>query len=433
MVGPFSKRNLELVIASFCTLSIMVMLAITAFSGAGCAVTNSLGTNTVDEDDGSDDDDTTTVSSNFEVTVTAPDSSLYTYYLSKNGDKTTGCTAAAGESVTCILDMEELDLFFNGFTLRNDAPSSLCAYRIRRPYYYQIAYFSTSLPTAVAYDVDADTGAVSNVVYTGGTSNPVGSNGYYVNPYTGVATAFTTAGEVADVTCPFDYTRRYSPYGKNCCEGDYTLTVNTISNSVGTAVTSTASWGGSYGNCFRGTAMDTESLSSSGLPTRKIVNVPASGLADEYAVKAPITLDSHLQEQIYAANYFKSSDHGGSGTDQVTKPFALRNYKNSDGYLTAFGFPYYRFDCLDSDQDLVARIDVLVRDWNTNGELAKTAGTGDPDVTGSESSPFTDPTETKNDHCDWKDLETTFPSGSSLYTGFTSVGITSGSTLVCEP
>jgi len=65
------------------------------------------------------------------------------------------------------------------------------------------------------------------------------------------------------------------------------------------------------------------------------------------------------------------------------------------------GYPFYTFECLDHNSEVVSRIDVMIREWNTKTQLLLGAS-GNPDVTGFESAPFA--TRALNDYCDWKDF-----------------------------
>ncbi len=382
-------------------------------------------------------------SSQFGLALTAPDSSKFTYEVSIDGEHTDDCIANAGEWVTCIIDMYELDLYAQGYTLYHNFPHSLCTYSRITPYYYAVAPFSYP-PTELEYYVDKD-GELENCSFTWGNGAP---DARLVVPnlasencefdYTrqnglpaGQATHSPATAD--DIICPFNYeglTGEY-PGGKNCCFGTYKLTVGTDADADGNyaaneiEVTNGSEWGGDAANCFRGPGMiDSWPKDGIGLPASKLEYVPDEGTHDEFEIKAPILvaddLDYPNQELVFASNYFVGPTAlAGDETNNVTQ-FGVAPGIGAYPPALALGYPYFTYECLDSAFDLVARIDVQVRKWNVLGEIEKASGVGDanlyddPDVD-CETGAFTP--YPYNDRFDW---DTLYRSSGISYLGFSS-------------
>lgn len=314
--------------------------------------------------------------------------------------------------VQCIMDVDELDMWMRDITINVELPGETCAYLGFLGYHYAISKVG-EMPTAVSYYLDETAGTVSNVLYY------YGEAGTDYNAITGVGgISYTSALNIEkkeDIICPWDYSKRHkSVDGKNCCDGTYTPYVT---NTIGVAPIpqDDAEWGGNISNCFKGPAMEDSIPKISkgifkGLPRYYITEVVGDGYGEEYTIKGghDNPIGDHLGGySIYWANYFKMSDHSNARPKPTNQ--------------ASVGFPYYRFDCLDHNLEVVHRIDVLIREWNTKDQIALGAS-GNPDITGIEDPPFSgdpyDADEVLNDHYDWKDLasyvNTCFPSGTTI-------------------
>lgn len=419
----------------------------------GCAVQDSTATNTVGTGSGSSPTPTPTPtpgdgtsridSSVTEFKVTVKTDPNYTSAISKwtnaslvgGVDGTTSCTATAGQDLLCVVDMNELDLYFRGYTLIDTEPNTLCAYRRFMPYVYAVAPFGVE-PSAVTYTLDANSGIVANSTGQGGTNADI----YYrINGTWRTHTQLygVAATKDTDVQCTFNYSAgsRSITNGKNCCYGPYSRIVK---NSTGVIATSAGDWGGKRGNCMEGPGMDYKGglFFTDGLPDLVITNIDSSvtgGLSTSLTIPGPITLTSKGQRQIYGVNYYKLASHG---SDVPASTRFVRSYLDPrDIDSTA----YFTYDCLDAAEDVVARIRVLVRRWSTKSEFAKFIDSkglsGDPDLAGLETTPtHSDPNPTTGlgrniDRCNWDDwassgyCQTSFgnlPLYSSGYFGFAS-------------
>ena len=81
------------------------------------------------------------------------------------------------------------------------------------------------------------------------------------------------------------------------------------------------------------------------------------------------------------ANHYDTADHDGQA------PAGLRG---------AWARPYYTFECYDNAEELLARVRLVVREWNEESQLD---ASGDPDTEGTEPVSGTP----LNDRRDWAD------------------------------
>lgn len=270
------------------------------------------------------------------------------------------------KDIMCMVEAEELDLYFHGVNMHYNVPSTMCAYvRHYMPFYY---------------NVPAGVGAVTAVDNLNGTV-----------VHGGVAAGST------DESCNYDYTESKGP---NCCTGKYTLTTWSTSDSGDTSVTAVKDWGGDPTSCLYGPA--TKIMPKvSGVPVPVIDYVESQGVSATLKIEAPINLE--LSTNIFASNYFVAADHVATSN----KPLA---YNALAAYPAINPYPYYLFECLDRSKELTARIRVSIREWNLESEF-QIGATGDPDSSGTESG-FDNPNV--NDYYDLKDVPLNvgdFPSG----------------------
>ncbi len=343
----------------------------------GCEVSESASTDE-DNGDGGGDGDGAGDALSFEITATA-DNANYTIMVSKDGDGQTACAPTADEKeITCIVDLEELDLFFHGLTITATAPYASCKYVGSRPQFYSVAPVGYQ-PTDVLYEMDA-AGAFEDP-----SGNVLGINVGNTDPdiYYRINGTWVThedlygsaAAAVDDLRCPYDYSDLGTfSNGQNCCYTEY----NKLIDNDGTPESTREDWGGSLSDCYRGAGIqDWERTNGNGFPIELIEEVDdADGLTSTFTITAPIA-DDELEEQVGVANYFS----GG------TPPRAL-----SDGN------PYYWYKCYDANREVQFQVNVLVREWNTANERPD----GDDDDDAAEEAPFTD--EGTNDFADWDDI-----------------------------
>jgi len=415
----------------------LLLLAFFSLSLSSCKVSRSsdnTGDNTDDTETETTDSDTgATVPdpiNGFSLVVTQNDN--YSILVSKDGDGSTECKADEGEKISCIVDMNEHDLYINGLKLGWAAPQDQCDY-IGQYHYYYAAYPVGVMPSAVIYfanddglndlaDYSPPAGTPFNTVWTAAVAAGCGADIVYAidadqdgiiqgDEYYCHADLFTTVATEADsVRCPWDYSGQDG--GKNCCYGDYTKFTY---DGTDPAVDDGANWGdeSNYANCFRGPGLSDFDAPKNvfGMPYYLTELVTTAGLQDSLNITAP-WLTSH-RNQIYAANYFnRAADHSGAGESATIASFHSASFVPGDNTVQApinmaIGFPFYQIDCLDHDFELKAQIRVMVREWNTQAQFDSFASgsSGNPDVVGSSDLYSNGTSEQLDDYQDWKALE----------------------------
>lgn len=307
------------------------------------------------------------------------DEGKFPYYMSKLGDFNTKCAINKGvsaQSLDCVLDMNELDLYFHGMSFQYNVPSGLCSYVEFRTYWYynfEVGYGPTSIVKNESQDAAG--------IVTGSSCTIDGVAGC-----SGTEAVYGTEGP----RCKYDYTATGGP---NCCVGSYSLTNNTTTPSGTTSTTSILGWGGNIGNCIGGAGKTSwTKYSKEGYPRSQIYHTPAKGLNERYDVKGPID-STNVGSNFPNSNYFTASKHTHSGyfESRVSSlPYIVDPIDDRNGTPLYSGNPAYTWSCLDRNDELVNQIRVYVREWNTNKEFVKygtsKGASGDPDIAGVEGS-----------------------------------------------
>jgi len=226
----------------------------------------------------------------FFVNVSSPTGT--TMYLHQDGDWTQPCRSTlaqvgTGVDMTCILEAQELDLYFNGINLVWQGPQLQCNYVQVIPYsFYQ---FQPGVgPTVVnATQVTGDPPVITSV--SGGTT-----------------TAFVNSS--GTINCGTDYSEASPVAGPNCCQGNYTYNLT----SDGTLTTTTVSWGGNASNCMVGPAMATQTKNADGFPLPSISFLEGGTVNSSYVVAAPIS--KPYASNVMVSNYFCPAGICPSGT-----------------------------------------------------------------------------------------------------------------------
>lgn len=284
-------------------------------------------------------------------------------------------STSASKSINCVVEANELDLYFHGVELHYNVPSNMCSYVMQRqPYYY--AWKPGTGPTLFTVDNRTVTPTIT-VTGNGGT-------------YDGAPICYSN---YADAKNPYSN----NADGPNCCVGSYTVrTIEPPAEAGGSDTVSDApgEWGGTAGSCLAGPAVDNLTLDEDGFPKSVLYYVESLGLNSSYKVTAPI--QTNRTENYYVANYFKASEHAGG------RPAAFSSFSTPAPNVVSFPslWPYHSFYCMDRAGEVLAQITVSVREWNEVAEFDLGVA-GDPDTTGAESNPAFQ----LNDHNDWKDLE----------------------------
>ena len=154
-------------------------------------------------------------------------------------------------------------------------------------------------------------------------------------------------------------------------------------------------YGGKYGNCLGGPATETHPKDTSNVPVAILSFVEGTGLNELYEIKSPIS--KGFRSLAFFANFFDPADHVGGAPIGLTATTAVSPE------------PLYAWQCLDRADDVVAEINLYVREWNTkdmfDNRVANPTGYDD---SGPEDNPF-GPVNQKNDRADWKEWAGSYP------------------------
>ncbi|NUM88251.1 MAG: hypothetical protein HUU37_03515 [Bdellovibrionales bacterium] len=280
-------------------------------------------------------------------------------------------TTAASANYLCVLEIEELDLYFNALQLQVHIPTSSCEYYRLEPYSFW-AWEPGAGPTTASYDIYED-GTLNNRVN-------VDANG--------------------NVQCSYDYSGSGGP---NCCHGSYTLTVRTENDNNGTAgdgpfdtTITPSTHSGSETNCLAGQGRSlTGTLGEwgwvrNGYPWRFGGDISGTGVNTTVTLPATRTITSPTAtlSNLWLSNYI----------NPTAAPAAMT--KSSD--LVAYYTPNiaYKVECLDAAEEVQGRIALLIREWDEG-----ISSGGDPDTGyGGAYEPPPYDTEFINDRYDWNDV-----------------------------
>jgi hypothetical protein len=321
-----------------------------------------------------DDDDSSTSGSvvpgvidaagGFNVKVNPPTG--VDYYIHKSGDFDSSCSVAANETsyanqdITCIVEVEELTGAANGIKMVLNSQPGMCKYVWHYPFFYFGEDYGQG-PTAVVANFDAAGNFSAAAVAAGPVSSITGAG---------------TFGPDGSVRCNYDYS---TDEGPDCCYGDYTLRTITPTSDT----TETKSWTGKPGNCVSGSGGVTA-------PRYTPTNMPLGyyypskvGYNEEFDT-GKTKIINPIDSSLFYANYYSGA--------------APAAFKLAGTYP---GNPYYTWMCLDDASEIVARIRVQIREWNSAAEFELEAS-GDPDATGAEPNWG----DAVNDHQDWLDVIT---------------------------
>jgi len=305
-------------------------------------------------------------------------------------------------AIDCVLDVEELDLYFKGVEFEMQVDDQLCEYVRYVP--YRVLRHQPGSTTKTIYNVTCDENCAADATSSAACGETFDS-------WDGTATDFQTSDfgtAVADTTklCHFDYASQNSgstwQFYPNCDEGEVTVidvslsgaAANTCDNATG-AVASPIECGGDYLNCLDGAAKEQfggdmtftgeiydnaelESFSQS-WSYSKMFGV------DEYSTNMKLANFSRIcAEPLVTKTSGSSLTGGGAGTfstvvldgakvedirtSQTTtatstvgeKTFAADNLFRGAVYTK----PYYGFYCLDKAYDVKAQIRLFIREWD---------------------------------------------------------------------
>jgi hypothetical protein len=308
------------------------------------------------------------------------------HYLHRSsGDSDTWSTAcripqnaAPRTQINCLLEINELDLWYQSFEFRVEIPPNMCEYVV--PYgFWFFQYEPRITSTANVTITDTDGVITTNLA-----------------PDNDEIELFYDDSGAPQLKCLFDYSDSNGP---NCCSGKTRVTEITFDTPEGGTIpeetnrsTRTIDWGGKIGNCAVGPGAFSENAPSrtekQNLPTYPVFDTK---LGRTLVMKMPAPMTGGDSDNAYNTNGYSANWRINSGTSPVPAPMNFPPL--------GLGNPDYVWSCVDGAFEEKARITLQVREWNTYAEFIK-RGVGSPNPDAS-----TAPGESEaNDFWDWDDF-----------------------------
>lgn len=374
----------------------------------------------------------TTTTSTFKVLNAMP--SNFSHFIHDAESTSDGCSISSNSlkaqdydredtniAKDCFLEVEELDLFYQGASLNVSADEGMCEYIVFRPFYFW--QYQAGKTSRTVYKVECDETCSAN------------SNcGKYFKTATGSLAGYLTEISLTDddvnYLCQFDHTKKsdldQDQNPPNCDEGKITVITHSWSDADSDAFcdatpevdTTESDCGGEMSACLAGPALDiVDNFPNS--TSEIIFNENLTAIDKTYEI--PASYDKGYLTNMYAANYMRScydtssdktaannfltSDFLGFNLETFSK--IVGTYTTDDQGYFAFpeiaevgavsdsykytiyasnpfrgapykGMPYYGFYCLDRAFDVKAQLRVFIREWDrtfqsTNLFLNKTS------------------------------------------------------------
>jgi len=316
------------------------------------------------------------------------------------------------QDLRCIVDSPEAEIYMHGLALKYNVPQGMCRYLARETYWFynhEIGYG----PTQITVNITVTDGAVtaSSCSFNGGATGACTSN---------IEALVDTSTSAPKIKCIYDHSD--SQFGQNGCLGTYTYTLNTTTVNTTTGTTtlgnsvSVISWGGRTGPLIGGAARNGWTLSPDGIPARIYTPAHLGLFKQSYTVPAPINVSgpgpivgkTAMEIANYATpalNHHVGYTHPATNSDV---PYSVDPIDDFSGDLIAPGSDSYLFECVDQGHEILHRVKLFVREWNTYQDyydyITSKGTTEVPDRVGNEPGSCNGIAGPCNDYGDFDDL-----------------------------
>ena len=332
------------------------------------------------------------------------------------------------EDIYCILDLNEADIVLSqagieglsgGIPLEINVPTEMCEYtQWMIPWHWNQksgygprvieqcnVIANNSIPGSVGVTcVRVRTGTTTTnwVLQTEESNSPCEEGGLEGFDYD-----FSSTDGLAN--CCFgkakEYTVEAQEPGTNGCNGCGCCTGPAINEDV----SSSEEWGGDIKSCIGGPIRGSNWDSYTDIPFEQNIEgeifttyleVPVSDLAATWqnGMRRHFSVGPAFSEVIHptsitVANYFDGIEDflfTSSGCSNCPDLFYADSSKSATTGDTSFpiGYPYFSLSCLDSNYEVLHRVHLIIREWNTLEEFLNfqdsEGRSGDPDIEGNE-------------------------------------------------
>ncbi len=305
------------------------------------------------------------------------DDTEFTYYFNVKDDFGEDCKidfSDQNNDLTCIIDVNEGDLYFYSMKLQVNVPAGMCHFLDVDNYFHY--NFDTGVGPSwfgikKIYNADDElTGIECTQDQTLATWGECDSTNTTIEAW---------ASMDGSVACRYNHATWVDSDYPNCCMGTGTIyTLNQGGSNNGDATTTQQVWGDSWEGCFGGPAAHPSWPKTDwGWPVRIRYGSWDEGKNMNVEITRNIaTPNSHMS--VHSANYY---DDAPSTTNL---PHAISPGTDRGGTVLSNTQDAYEFRCLDKAAEVINRIRVYIRDWNTYSEWLTYGSSlgvnGDPDV-----------------------------------------------------
>ena len=379
---------------------------------AGCGSENSSSSSSEGDDDDDDDDPNPPVGEvdNDNFWVSLYDSEKFSFHMHKKGSFTEECeipAASTYQSVECVVDVTELDLYFHEQRLHYNVPTNMCTYFRVTPFYFynqEIGYGPATVDYTIEYD---SVGSPMPRGTTSGAGSPgngsectidgVGPAECTIDPATAEFTEVNFALQNAGATCVYDH---QSDNGPNCCLGEYKMNLTTIREVVDentwltTSTTIDGKWGERLEDCIGGVSRTSawNEITKKGYPASLYYFVFGTGLNNTLNLRPMIeepkgitnmTIANYYDDSGLHAHFNNDSKYGGPVINS-NKPYAMEPIDDRSGTPMTSTSDAWHFECLDEGQEVINEVKVYFREWDAYVDylayISSSGATSNPDL-----------------------------------------------------
>lgn len=397
-------------------LRLFIYLSMLALAGCGSKAQNTTGSSTTPTNPPIGEVSQTGMAIYALSDAADPDNELYKSHISLSTDYTEPCfidATTSSQDISCYVDVPEYDLYFHGVSYNYNIPADMCAYLgVDTIHYFN---FEVGVgPTAVEIVKDYD--GSGNLQSTTCTTSETGVSG--PDPVVSCTSNPEVTFNGDAIECIYDHSKRDDKH-PNCCFGNYELTETKTTMGVQDETeTHTVSWGGNYTSCINGPYPSGWPVTSKGIPRTKIISAK-KGLNEVMTIPGPI-FAFNAGSNTMVANRYTPALHSHDGyyvARTSTKPYAFDPVDDRNGTdlrdAGYIGNDAYTFYCLNEGFEVLNRIRIYTREWNTNSEflefLAESGASGDPDAALTEPCDGVGMGGDCNDIYDWDDYGNDHP------------------------
>lgn len=350
----------------------------------------------------------------FHVSLPAGDTRIaYMHNVSGFNDRCAiPANATSSQDIECIVEIPEGELYVRGLDFNFNVPgNNFCSYLSRTTYWY----FNKEVGVAPG-DISIRTEISAGGVVTH-TCTDLDEGAFNCASHPEITLNFDpTTNVFTDANC-------YAYDG--CCFGEFKISQTIDDLGAGTSIPQQpvrGIWGTGQNTCFGGAARTSwGAFSQSGVPI-PLVTSSLAGLNEIYTMVPPIELKQMNNRSL--ANYYTPALHTHTGftrPDVSNRPFFIDPVDDYSGTLMSSGGATaneaYTFSCYDAGYEMLHRIRVYVREWDTRSNyvsfITSNGTSGNPNSVGNCNGM---PDGTMYDNCnDFKDPDsfvmTELPSG----------------------